>query len=194
MKFSFIAVVVLITRKAIVHFSTVTVLSDKELLAIHEVSNFSGKCKWDVSCNLVQFGEFLHLCLKQHHLFSLNKRTYSYTSSLHAQPLSKLDNLVFMLELTLNCLATGGYTCPKYMCLRKCFISCIDLMVNFACAIKVVDCDFACTHSSHWFLLVLTPLGYALSLWVQLHYAMHHEKYWKECNRCTLEEIERLPL
>ena len=39
-KFSFIALVVLITRKAIVRFSTVTVLLDKELHAIHEVSNF----------------------------------------------------------------------------------------------------------------------------------------------------------
>ena len=45
-KFSFIALVVLITRKAIVPFSTVTVLLDKELLAIHEVSNsFQEKAK-----------------------------------------------------------------------------------------------------------------------------------------------------
>ena len=36
----------LITRKAIVRFSTVTVLLDKELLAIHEVSNsFQEKAK-----------------------------------------------------------------------------------------------------------------------------------------------------
>ena len=47
---------------------------------------------------------------------------------------------------------------------------------NVACAIKVVHCDFAYTHSSHWFLLVLTPLGYALSLWVRLHYAMQSQE------------------